>query len=177
MSDHPFGGQRFMRIPMVTVETSVCIDAPVDEVWALLARLGDVRLWSEAILDATCDGPITEGVGAQRTCRLRGGITISERWLQWDEGHSFTYEGSSIPGVVNARNHWSVVPVGTQTQLRSRAEVQLKGGHLARLLEPLVSRQIQRVGTRTLAALKYLVEHGEPPPVRHRRLAAVPAIC
>ena len=162
---------------MVTAETSVCIDAPVNEVWALLARLEDIRLWSEAGLDATCDGPITEGVGAQRTCLLRGGITISERWLQWDEGHSCTYEGSSIPGVVNARNHWSVAPVGTQTQLRSRAESSSRGGHLARLLEPLVSRQIRRVSTRTLAAFKYLVEHGEPPPVRHARLAAAPADC
>ena len=55
-----------MRIATVTVVTSVCIDAPVREVWAELARLDGIRLWSEAILDATCDGPITERVGAQR---------------------------------------------------------------------------------------------------------------
>jgi carbon monoxide dehydrogenase subunit G len=140
-----------MRIAMVTVETSVCIDAPVNEVWALLARLEDIRLWSEAVTDAICDGPITEGVGARRTCLLRGGVTISERWVQWDEGHSFTYEGMGIPGVVSARNSWSVAPVGSRTQLRSRAEVQLKGGRLGRLLERLVSRQIRRVGTQTLA--------------------------
>jgi len=48
---------------------------------------------------------------------------------------------------------------------------------LTRLLEPLVSRQIRRVGTRTLAPFAYLGEHGEPPPVRHRRLAAAPAAC
>lgn len=162
---------------MITVESSVCIAAPVDDVWAQLVRLEDIRLWSEAVLYAHCPGPIAEGVGAERTCQLRGGIKISEHWLQWDNGHSFTYEGSGIPGVLSARNRWSVAPVGTQTQLRSLAEVQLKGGRLARLLEPLVARQTRRVGLRTLAAFKYLVEQGEPPPVRHARLVTAPATC
>ena len=46
---------------MITVESSVCIAAPVDDVWAQLARLEDIRLWSEAVLDAHCPGPIAEG--------------------------------------------------------------------------------------------------------------------
>lgn len=117
------------------------------------------------------------GVGAQRTCQLRGGITISERWSEWEDGRSFTYEGSGIPGVATARNHWSVAPVGARSQLTSRAEVQLKGGFAAAMLEPIFARQIKRVGARTLAAFKYLVEHGEPPRVRHAKLPLAPAVC
>jgi hypothetical protein len=53
----------------------------------------------------------------------------------------------------------------------------LKGGLVGRLLEPLVAYQLNRVGPRTLAAFKYLVEHGEPPRVKHAHLPRVAASC
>jgi hypothetical protein len=37
--------------------------------------------------------------------------------------------------------------------------------------------QLNRVGPRTLAAFKYLVEHGEPPRVKHAQLPRVAATC
>jgi Polyketide cyclase / dehydrase and lipid transport len=156
---------------------SVCIEAPAEVVWARLARLEDIRLWSEAVLDARCEGALSQGVGAERTCDLRGGITIRECWLAWDEGRSFTYEGVGIPLLASARNEWDVQPEGDQTLLTSRAEVVLKGGPLGRLLEPFVAYQLKRVGPRTLAAFKYLVEHGEPPKVRHAKLPRVATAC
>jgi Polyketide cyclase / dehydrase and lipid transport len=156
---------------------SVCIEAPADAVWERLARLEDIRLWSEAVLDARCDGPRSKGVGAERTCDLRGGFTIRERWLAWDEGRSFTYEGVGIPLVARARNEWTVEPVGDQTLLTSRAEVVLKGGTLGRLFEPIVALQSRRLGVRTLAAFKYLVEHGEPPGVKHSKLPRAAVAC
>jgi hypothetical protein len=156
---------------------SVCIEAPAEVVWARLARLEDIRLWSEAVLDARCEGARSQGVGAERTCDLRGGITIRERWLAWDEGRSFTYEGVGIPLLASARNEWDVQPEGDQALLTSRAEVVLRGGPLGRLLEPFVAYQLKRVGPRTLAAFKYLVEHGEPPKVRHAKLPRVATAC
>jgi Polyketide cyclase / dehydrase and lipid transport len=156
---------------------SVCIDAPVEVVWARLARLEDIRLWSEAVLDARCEGARSQGVGAERTCHLRGGITIRERWLGWEEGRSFVYEGVGIPLVTRARNEWTVQREGDQTLLVSQAEVVLRGGPLARLLEPLVAYQLNRIGSRTLAAFKYLVERGEPPKVKHAKLPRVATAC
>jgi hypothetical protein len=162
---------------MIRVFASVCIEARAEVVWARLARLEDIRLWSEGVLDARCEGALSQGVGAERTCDLRGGITIRERWLRWDEGRSFTYEGVGIPFVALARNEWSVHPQGNQALLTSRAEVALKGGPVARLLEPFVAYQSRRIGRRTLAAFKYLVEHGEPPVVRHAKLPRVATAC
>jgi hypothetical protein len=52
---------------MITLFTSVCIEAPADIVWARLAQLEDIPLWSAAVLHATCDGALSQGVGAQRT--------------------------------------------------------------------------------------------------------------
>lgn len=162
---------------MIRLSGSVCIDAASEDVWARLARLEDIRLWSEAVLDARCEGAVSRGVGAERTCDLRGGVRIKERWLARNEGRSFTYEGVGIPLVARARNEWTVQPEGDRTLLRSRAEVVLKGGLFGRLLEPIVAYQFNRIGPRTLGAFKYLVEHGEPPKVKHAKLPSVPTTC
>jgi hypothetical protein len=133
---------------MIEVSASACIDAVAPDVWDALARLQDIRQWSEAVLDARCDGAVSRGVGATRACDVRGGVTISERWVAWDEGRWFTYEGTGIPLVAYARNEWTVHPAGEQTLFVSRATVVLKGGRASRLLEPLVRRQIRRVAAR-----------------------------
>jgi hypothetical protein len=162
---------------MIRLAGSVCIEAPAGEVWARLARLEDIQLWSEAVVAARCGGEISGGVGAERTCDLRGGVTIKERWLAWEEGRAFTYEGVGIPLVERARNEWTVHAEGERTLLTSRAEVVLRGGFLGRLLEPIVAYQFSRIGPRTLAAFKYLVEHGGPPPGKHSKLPAIPVAC
>ncbi len=162
---------------MFKLISSVCIDAPVQQVWAYLARLEDIQLWSEAVMTARCDGPRSHGVGAERTCDLAGGITIKERWLAWEEGRSFAYEGVGIPLVERAQNEWIVQPQGDRTLLTTGAQVILKGGPLGKLLEPLLAWQSNRMGQRTLAAFKYLVEHGEPPLVKHSKLPRVSASC
>lgn len=68
-------------------------------------------------------------------------------------------------------------PEGERTLLTSGAEVVLEGGFIGRLLEPIVAFQFRRIGPRTLAAFKNLVEHGEPPDVKHARLPSAPAAC
>jgi uncharacterized membrane protein len=35
---------------MIKLEASVCIEAPADIVWARLAKLEDIQLWSEPVL-------------------------------------------------------------------------------------------------------------------------------
>jgi len=146
-------------------------------VWAALARIEDLRLWSETVRDSRCEGPIVRGVGAERTCDIAGGITLREHWIAWDEGRSFTYEGRGLPLVASARNTWTVHAEGERTLVRSQAEVVLKGGLAGRLLEPLLRLQFSRMGPRALAAFKYLVERGEPPTVKHAELPRAPATC
>src|SRR5215217_3850212 len=99
---------------MIKLFTSVCIVAPAAIVWAQLAKLEDIQLWSEAVIRARCEGALSQGVGAERTCELAGGYTITERWVVWDEGRSFTYEGCGLPLIARATNRWSVIPHGEQ---------------------------------------------------------------
>jgi polyketide cyclase/dehydrase/lipid transport protein len=162
---------------VIAMQSSVCTEAPLHEVWARLANLEDIRLWSEAIVDARCAEGRERGVGAERTCRLRGAVVIQERWLAWEEGRSFTYEGVGVPLVSHARNAWTVRPEGERTLLVSEAQIVLKGGWVGKLPEPLISRQARRMGRRSLAAFKYLVENGVPAPPPHARLDPTPTAC
>jgi len=145
---------------MFKLTMTVCIEATPGSVWEALARLEDIRLWSRPVISATCEPGRERGVGAERVCQLAGGIQLTERWLRWDEGRSFTYEGHGVPGVEQARNTWTVLPHGSKTLLRTEAEVSLKGGLLGRLLEPVARVQSRRMGRQSLGALKYLVETG-----------------
>jgi hypothetical protein len=162
---------------MIRLSDSVCVDAPANVVWRALARLEDIRLWSEMVVDARCEGPRSRGVGAERTCDVRGGVTIRERWVAWEEGRSFAYEGVGLPFVARAVNEWTVLPVGHRTLVTTEAIVVLKGGPAGRVLERLLARRMSRMGSRALAAFKHLVEHGTPPRVRHARLSRAAPGC
>jgi hypothetical protein len=162
---------------MITHRASVCIDAPTPTVWAHLARLEEIALWSEPIIAARCEGPRTRGVGAERTCTLRGNLTVRERWVAWDEGHSFTYEGFGVPLMRRATNRWSVHAQGEQTLLTSAAELELKGGPLGRMVEPVVGLLLRRTAPTALAAFKYFVEHGHPCAGKAADLPRAPATC
>jgi uncharacterized membrane protein len=162
--------------PVFSLAATVCIDAPVAAVWDHLARIEDIPLWSRGIISARTVPGHERGMDAVRICQLVGGITLTERWLAWNEGASFSYEGHGLPGVRVARNTWTVESHGTQTIVRSEAHVQLKGGPLARLLDPIARRQACRMGRQALGALKYLVETGQAPADLSVRLPA-PASC
>lgn len=147
---------------MAKLVTSVCIEAPAATVWAHLARLEDIQLWSDQVVRARCEGAVSRGVGAERTCDLVGNLTIVERWLAWDEGRSFTYEGSGIGVMKRAVNRWTVVPQGEWTLLISEADVEFAGGFLSPVLALALAPLLRRMAPNALAGLKYLVEHGEP---------------
>src|SRR5712691_9682560 len=147
---------------MIKLFASVCIEAPAETVWARLAKLEDIQLWSEPIVHARCEGPLSQGVGAERTYELAGNLTIKERWVAWDEGRSFAYEGFGIPLMKRAANRWSVLPQGERSLLTSEAELEMAGGVLGRLVEPVLALLLQRIVPSALAPFKYFVEHGHP---------------
>lgn len=144
------------------VKATICINAPKEEVWQVLSDVAAIHLWVAAIESAHCEGEQKRGVGTVRVCRLKGGNTIKERWIAWEEGHSFTYQAAKIALLKSAMNQWSVEAVDGKTLLTSEATVQLRGGVFSRLLEPLVYVWSKRLGAESLASLKYLVETGRP---------------
>lgn len=91
---------------MLKISVSACIEAPVDETWSILADIENIPLWTESVLSAHCPGGLNRGEGAERICKLRGNIEIREKWIDWQEGKSFTYLGYNLPLVDYAKNKW-----------------------------------------------------------------------
>lgn len=162
---------------MLKMVGTACIEAPVEKVWKVLADVKNISQWSEAVISAEISSPIRSGIGMERVCRLHNNITITERWIAWDEGHSFTYEGFNLPLVKSAKNTWSLHTENGKTLLQTHSEVVVKGGLLGRLLEPLMKIMANKMGGDALAAFKYLVEHGKPFEGKHSILPRVPINC
>jgi hypothetical protein len=76
-----------------------------------LARLEDIRLWSETVQDARCEVGGVRARSGPVTCE---DATIKERCLSWDEGRSFAYEGVGIPLVAQLRSEWTIQAEGEQ---------------------------------------------------------------
>ena len=162
---------------MIKLIASVCIEAPADVVWARLAKLEDIQLWSAPVLHARCEGALSQGVGAERTCELAGNYTIKEQWVAWDEGRSFQYEGFGIPLMNRVVNRWSVLPQGEKSLLTSEAELEIKGGVFGRLLELVLGPVMRSMAPHELAGFKYFVEHGQPYDGKAAKLPQAPSIC
>lgn len=148
---------------MIQMRTTACIEAPASKVWGHLASLEEIPRWSSPVLSATCPDGRNSGVGAARICVLKGNLQIKEWWTEWnDEERYFKYEAEGIPLVKRATNRWSVqLHSPTQSLLISEADIEFRGGVVARLLlEPLMIRRMNVMGRQSLAALKYLIETG-----------------
>lgn len=162
---------------MIKMTATVCIDAPVAKVWAVLSELEAVPRWVPAIKHAHCPAQ-RRGVGASRVCELKQ-ATIVETIVEWEEGRSFGYRAEDAPMMKSATNLWAVEAHGAaQTLVTSTAEVELKGGVFGRLLEPLAGLVFKRLGANSLASLKYLVENGHPygEPAKDLPLAAAACV-
>ena len=160
---------------MITMTASVCIDAPVAEVWALISELEAIPRWVPAIQKAHCPTQ-RRGIGASRVCELKQ-ATIVETIVEWDEGRSFRYRGEGAPMMQSASNLWAVEAHGAQTLVISTAQAVLKGGFFGWLLEPLAGLVFKRLGARSLASLKYLAENGHPFPGPARTLPQGKVVC
>ena len=162
---------------MLKMKISACIETSPDKTWSVLSDIENISDWAEPVLSATSTGPVKNGIGAERFCELKGGITIREKWVEWEEGNYFTYIGYGLPLVKSAKNKWSVQSSNEKTVLVSESEVELKGGMWGRLLEPLMKIVSKRMASESLAAFKYLVENGCPYKGSFSSLPRVPLIC
>jgi hypothetical protein len=115
-------------------------------------------------------------VGARRICELKQ-ATIEETIIDWIEGRSFTYEGVGAPMLRRAQNTWSVEAKGDQSLVIYVAQAELKGGVVGLMIQPILRPLFARMGARSLASLKYFVEHGHAYQGRARELALGPASC
>ncbi len=162
---------------MMKLKMTACINAPKEDVWRVLADVENVHLWIDPIISASCENDETVGVGTVRTCKLKGNIAIREEWIEWMEGQSYKYKAVGAPLVKSAENTWSIKSEKGKTLLTTESTVELKGGILGKCLDPLMRIMSKRMGSDSLAAIKYLVENGQASKMKHSKLPRAAISC
>jgi mxaD protein len=78
--------------PELHVKKSVTIAAPADKVWEASKNFNALNTWHPALASDELQSGTNNTVGAIRLLTLKGGGTIKEKLLQFDEnGHRYRY--------------------------------------------------------------------------------------
>lgn len=162
---------------MHRMSATACVDAPSSVVWDHLARLDAIHLWTDLVHHSRVDGACHRGIGPERVCELGAGRTNRERVIAWEEGHSYTYVSFDAPMMREARNTWSVTPMGDRTLVRTDAEIVFRGGWLGQALGYLLVPLLALLLPNPLVRFKFWVENGRPFEGRARALPTPAALC
>jgi uncharacterized protein YndB with AHSA1/START domain len=124
------------------VETSGIVDAPLQEVWALVSDFANLAQWHLDVAETHLESGNGREAGAVRSLHLWNGGTIRERLLAISpEEHFYTY--ALIESPLPIRDHESTVrlsPMGnSQTQVTWAARFTLTEGDVGAFAEAVKS--------------------------------------
>lgn len=150
---------------MLEITKTIDIDAPVNDLWRKLAKLDDVQDFVENVTKSYYSSEQKEGVGAERTCEVRGFGTLIEQVIEWKDGETLTYAIEGMPKIVkHAQSTWRLQPKNhVQTTVTVTSSIDTRYGVLGKLMGNLAMKpQLTRVIGGALTSFKQLVEQSEP---------------
>ena len=101
------------------IQRIIEIDAPVETVWSKISNLTDIQNWSATVNEAHYHTDVQRGLGAGRTCDVKGFGTLVENVLEWKENESFRLSLEGLPVFVkDASGGWRLESLGAN---RTRA--------------------------------------------------------
>ena len=149
---------------MTGINKRILINASREQVWQVIADFGGVERWAPTVVKSHCATEGKGGLGAKRILTTTRGGTTEEVIIEWNEGHSFTFE---IPDglaliVKTLRETWSVKESSNGATVVVRMDYQTKDGILSSILDSLfVRRELRWILVQNLAGLKHHIETGE----------------
>lgn len=148
-----------------TINYQVHIDAPKDEVWAVIADFGNIANLSPGIKKSYLTSEATGGVGATRHCDLAlYGANVEERIIEWTDGESFRvdiFESTRLPIIKTSGGSFHVQDHDGGTRLTGSLHSSLKYGFVGDLMYRLVLRkQLAKEWKILLAGVKQHMETG-----------------
>ncbi|NIM94393.1 MAG: hypothetical protein GTO18_11890 [Anaerolineales bacterium] len=142
---------------MTTIEHSIVIDRPVEEVFAYVSDWGKQADWQPDILESKVitEGPIGVGSKAQEVRQFLGRKmeTIIEV-TAYEKDKSFTIKSNEGPVAFEAVQTFERVEGGTKVSIHAEAET----GGFFKLAEPLVARSVKKQFEEDFERLKKLLE-------------------
>ncbi|MBI3561730.1 MAG: SRPBCC family protein [Gammaproteobacteria bacterium] len=145
---------------MTQLDHEICIAAPPQKVWAVLADLEAVQHYNSGVKHAEYTTALREGVGAGRHCDLKPKGWVKERVIAWEPQQAVTMElyESQWP-LEFMRWRTAVTPEGTGTRVTQKMEYQVKFGLLGRMLDKFVMRRkLDQTLTEVFVSLKQFIE-------------------
>ncbi len=137
---------------MATIEKTLELNAPLEQVWAVIADHSRMTEWAQM------DGVIitsdeTRGVGLTCQCDF-GFFTADERVIEWQENQKIVHEiiAMGMPMI----EPWMLEPNGDGTRFIWQQEVNPEG--IRRLMLPMIKWQMGRTFDKALENLKRVVE-------------------
>jgi mxaD protein len=96
--------------PPLSTTKSIDIDAPAAKVWTVVKEFNGLNTWHPAVAKDEIVEGTNDAVGAVRLLTLKGGGTIKEKLLAYDDaGHSMKYE--IVEGVLPVSHYSSTIAV------------------------------------------------------------------
>jgi uncharacterized protein YndB with AHSA1/START domain len=145
---------------MATLQTSIDIAAPVQDVWELitdLERLGD---WVSIHRDfpETPPAEVTEGTTFEQTLAVAG-TPFAVRWtaVEVDGPQRLSWEGTGPAGTM-ARTAYALSPTSAGTRFSYENEFRLPAGEVGEAASGVVAGHAQREAAASLARLKQIAE-------------------
>jgi len=128
---------------MFVVEKSVALDAPVGNVWELISKLDGVEIWLDDVIEAHYHTKNTSGVGAGRTCDIRGFGTLVETAVEWKENETFTLDIQGMPAVIgDAKGTWTLAASGDdRTNATMRMRIETRFWPIGAIMERVILRR------------------------------------
>jgi hypothetical protein len=160
-------------------QMSKVIEAPVDQVWQVVAHeFGDVGKWSSAVAASRPSdgaGPDDAPVSG-RVCATPGFGDLDETITNYSEkNRELTFEVHGMPSFVTlARNHTTVRPAGA-----GRSEVSLtvtmETNTIGKVMGPMFAIKVKSTISTFLDELADLIENGEVSKKKTKQLAKAAA--
>lgn len=122
---------------MLKVERTMDVAAPVELVWEKISAITEIQDWSRTVNEAHFHTEKQRGIGAGRTCDVRGFGTLIEDVVEWTENEGFTLSLRGLPKFVKeASGGWRLVKTGPNTtRVTTHVHLQTRYGLVGSLME------------------------------------------
>ena len=149
---------------MLQITKTIDIDAPVNDVWQKLAKLDDVQNFVDSVTKSYYSSEQKEGVGAERTCEVKGFGTLVEEIVEWKDGETLTYTVAGMPPMVkHAQSNWRLERKShIQTTVTVTSSMETRYGLFGAFMEKFAMKpRITRILEDALSQFKNYVEQAE----------------
>ena len=128
---------------MRLLEERVEINAPVDQVWDILADFGNVAGWAPYMRRSNLIGELETGIGMRRGMRHAWGFRLEEVVTQWHEGKGFAFDVLKAPyPMKDVKEVWVMGAENGSTVVETQVRYGMHRGPAGRLLDYLMVRFI-----------------------------------